>query len=460
MFRFVNNEILFTAFEVFSVTAVNCFIKFFLRIIIEYLAIFVPFILTVTVCNAFASIITPVLFTLSVIIFTVCLCSVSNYSWNPSLPAVIKSDAFIVPEVNRLYSNLMICVYVAILAVDFRIFPVRFAKTALYGISLMDVGVGCFIAINAGLSPEVRKPMLFDNTRGALKNSFTSCIPLLFMGIQRLVVVKGIDYHQQIIEYGVHWNFFFTLAFTKMFASLLCCFVKRSDLILILAIVTGVIHQIFLICGISSFIQNNDRNGIIAANKEGIFSLPGYVSLYLLFVAIGKYWRRVVLREKNADHISSFVVEMPSVIIFTGLLTILSHVLIEKISRREANLGYICWITTLIIYLALTEHTFSLAVIYLIRLGVLDHNSTLFVGHSIVCAAIAKNPLIIFLIANILTGLVNITFHTMTFDAAGSLLILFVYTFILSVFAVFLYIKNIKLRIPNNINIYNKFVYF
>ena len=41
--------------------------------------------------------------------------------------------------------------------------------------------------------------------------------PLLLLGLLRVVAVKSTDYHEHISEYGVHWNFFFTLVFIQVF---------------------------------------------------------------------------------------------------------------------------------------------------------------------------------------------------------------------------------------------------
>ena len=55
---------------------------------------------------------------------------------------------------TRTYTNLFTAI--AILAVDFSIYPRRFAKTETYGTGLMDIGVGFFMLVHGITAPEAR----------------------------------------------------------------------------------------------------------------------------------------------------------------------------------------------------------------------------------------------------------------------------------------------------------------
>jgi glucosaminylphosphatidylinositol acyltransferase len=73
----------------------------------------------------------------------------------------------------------------------------------------MDAGVGCFV-FSAGL---VAKH--YQRT-SAVMATFRSCIPLLLLGGARVLTTKATDYQEHVSEYGVHWNFFITLAFVQV----------------------------------------------------------------------------------------------------------------------------------------------------------------------------------------------------------------------------------------------------
>ena len=67
----------------------------------------------------------------------------------------------------------------------------------------MDLGVGSFV-FGRGLVNRGKIPSLRSN------------VPLLVIGFIRLALTKGIEYQEHVSEYGVHWNFFFTLAAVEL----------------------------------------------------------------------------------------------------------------------------------------------------------------------------------------------------------------------------------------------------
>jgi phosphatidylinositol glycan class W len=104
----------------------------------------------------------------------------------------------------------------------------------------MDIGVGSFIFAQ-GLM-QARKPLadawsLFVQQ---FRQTVIHCVPLFALGIIRLIAVKGSNYQEHASEYGIHWNFFFTLAFLP---SIVLClrfiFAWLNDIALGAIIVSG-----------------------------------------------------------------------------------------------------------------------------------------------------------------------------------------------------------------------------
>ena len=165
---------------------------------------------------------------------------VKTTSWN--LSKTLNSAA---PEKQPFIGNFRAYVLIAtatgILAVDFAIFPRRFAKAETYGAGLMDVGVGAFIISNSIVAPEargvdIRKEGFFK----AVLKSFQSALPLLILGCCRFAAVKSTDYQEHVSEYGTHWNFFFTLfvvrvsAFERLLSFMKCTAKLMNQLHLII----------------------------------------------------------------------------------------------------------------------------------------------------------------------------------------------------------------------------------
>jgi len=118
-------------------------------------------------------------------------------------------------------AHMMMMTVICILAVDFPIFPRVLGKCEDFGTSLMDVGVGSFvfslgIVSSKSFSAKNSTPWI-KTCIGALRNA----APVLILGFIRLLMVKGVEYPEHLTEYGVHWNFFFTLGLIPALCSML-----------------------------------------------------------------------------------------------------------------------------------------------------------------------------------------------------------------------------------------------
>lgn len=128
-------------------------------------------------------------------------------------------------SVNTFRSSVFLITGVTILAIDFDIFPLKHLKRKTYGIALMDLGVGLFIVChsfrlirnNEHVSSE-RNQYLIDLKKLPIKiyHSLKTNSLLLIIGFTRLALIKITNYKVSVNEYGVHWNFFFSIFFVKV----------------------------------------------------------------------------------------------------------------------------------------------------------------------------------------------------------------------------------------------------
>ena len=138
-------------------------------------------------------------------------------AWNRALSSPYARR---LPFITLFRTYITLFTAIAILAVDFAIFPRRLAKAETYGSGLMDIGVGAFMMAHGVTAPESRcqsnKRLSPRSYVKLLLTTLRGILPLLVIGILRLMVVKSTDYQEHVTEYGVHWNFFFTIAFVRV----------------------------------------------------------------------------------------------------------------------------------------------------------------------------------------------------------------------------------------------------
>ncbi|KAK3822051.1 MAG: GWT1-domain-containing protein [Linnemannia elongata] len=342
-------------------------------------------------------------------------------------------------------AGMMILTCIAILAVDFPIFPRRFGKVEVYGTSLMDLGVGSFVFSSGVVSARgyLKKETLPFAKQMVI--ALRTSIPLLVLGLGRYISTKGVDYQEHVTEYGMHWNFFFTLGFLPIFVTFfrsLANYVRFS----ILGTGVALAYQYFLSYGgLEEYIQHAPRVDIVSMNKEGIFSFAGYLAIFLVGVDVGLYvlpndpyffMRRNSNKKKAKKGKLAMVLLSLFFLLCMGFITSYG-ILHVPVSRQMANLSYFFWVITFntgyILCFLLAEIAITInepSALAIARAQAKANLSTASTGSSkkrVVAAtvqlpplscpplleAVNKNGLAVFLVANVMTGLVNMTVKTL-----------------------------------------------
>ncbi|SCZ92518.1 BZ3500_MvSof-1268-A1-R1_Chr5-2g07936 [Microbotryum saponariae] len=379
------------------------------------------------------------------------------------------------PFVTVYRAHMMLMTVICILAVDFPIFPRSFAKAETYGTSIvsslslsplpffhdvfwpksnsyftyekMDLGVGSFVFSLGLISalPILRQKQTESSVLHEILKSIQHSAGLLALGMVRVVMVKGVDYPEHVTEYGVHWNFFFTMAILPVFGAGLERLVPIIGFTLMALIVTAV-HQLILSrTSLTSWVLTAARVSLVSQNKEGLVSLPGYLAIYLLGLGTGlyvlppdPYFYHVMtttadshasegvqrkLAEKKEKVWRSKPDKLASVLGSYAIIWSTLFVLVRwsgiEVSRRLANLPYVLWVAA-----------FNTAFLFLylcVHLWASKSPTTRSSSAPRIFEAINKNGLLVFLVANLLTGLVNVSIESMYTGTMIAMLSLIVY---------------------------------
>ena len=337
------------------------------------------------------------------------------------------------PYMDAMRSALIILTAVAILAVDFVVFPRRFAKTESFGISLMDVGVGLFVAIAGMSSPLSRSHIAGYSRRSSIIQGMS---PLLILWGVRLVSVKASSYQEHVSEYGVHWNFFLTLALLQGLSSLLLTLRLPTFGLAILAIAwLGWYQSMLTVWHWQEWVVGSvGRETLFTANREGIFSLSGFAVLYLLAVLLIRFVNRRGSETAAVEHRKRLLVLWIFALLLCIGVILVCNTESENwlsVSRRLANSPYVLY--------TLALFALQLVCFFTIDVTVLPTVSPLL-------QAVNFNGLAAFLLANLLTGLVNFSIQTLYVAPFPAFLILAAYLAALSAILQWCYYRKVSLK--------------
>lgn len=342
--------------------------------------------------------------------------------------------------VSRVFVNVITAI--SILAVDFPIFPRRYAKTETYGTGIMDFGVGAYIFANALVCPEARLRSNAGSKANNVRKQLKSVWPLVVLGILRLASIKMTGYPEHVTEYGLHWNFFFTLALVRVAASLVFAVFPASCSWILAILIAGFYQLALESSGLKAFIfHSTDRHSsFLHANREGVFSVSGYVAIYMAGVQVGIYLMQP--RTRVGQWLQAiFKLLLGSFVLYVALY--LCQTLLEPVSRRLANLPFCLW-------------SVAQSLLFISSLGIADivlmfsrrmldcqslpsswnlsvtraaSNNKPDETERCLVRAISRNQLFFFLLANILTGLTNSIVDTLSSSSVFSVCVLLMYMF-------------------------------
>lgn len=365
------------------------------------------------------------------------------------------------PFVTHYKGAMMVVTCVCILAVDFPIFPRRFAKTESLGTSLMDLGVGSFV-FAAGVVAARRHLKGEDDSAPKtpflhqIKDSLRHSLPLLVLGFIRLYTVKGLNYAEHVTEYGVHWNFFFTLALIAPFVAILRPVLQLVPSFAVIGYAITVVQQVlFTYTGLLTWAITAERVDWLSKNREGLVSLPGYLAIFLCGLGIGSsilrrdqspagpessndQWLASMFGgEEKAERVKSSQRRWAIFTLakWTAIWCIVYYFTTGfygprlVVSRRLGNMPYVVWVNAfncgqLLLFCAIETVLFP--GLYLSSKKATEQ-IMITRATSKVLGAFNRNGLAIFLVANLLTGLVNMSVKTIVMDHVSAMAILVAY---------------------------------
>jgi len=337
-------------------------------------------------------------------------------------------------------STICFLTFIAILAVDFQVFPRKYAKTETYGYGLMDLGAGSFCISGGFVSRFARR--MEDGGATALKKVMVHSIPLLAMGLLRLLTTKGLEYQEHVSEYGVHWNFFFTLSVVGLFSAYFRSILRMKNPLWWIWTLLGY-QYVLSENGIQYYVENasrqcevdGDGENIIweyfckffAANREGILGCVGYLVLHLSSEDIARFclWGR----QQRTQGIRLALVAAVSWIVHYILVSWLEI----PVSRRSTNASFVVW--------SIAHNATILFCIWLVfHIGTLRHSTWKreLEENPPIFAAVNRHSLLVFILANLMTGLVNLSMDTLNATHAQAITVIFLYLCAVGVVAMLL----------------------
>ncbi|UKK01475.2 hypothetical protein MACK_002289 [Theileria orientalis] len=308
--------------------------------------------------------------------------------------------------VNFAKGTLIVAIVIVILGVDNINFNQFMRKTNYDGFSAMDIGAGFFVT-QTGSSTALSKRK--KNVWIILKKN----IIILAIAIIRTISIALLGYGVDEREYGTHWNFFYTLAITRIVLDLIHTYCHKYVVRALPFVIVIVYELILILTGAVKKLPGLPRSNIIYANREGLLSIPNSISGALFVLLITKI---AVSYYKEGKKFRSVLTYMFCSLSFFFLANILYFAKLKS-CRSLNNMRYLFYVMFL--------YNFALGSMVMFEILYPRYKENQIID------SVGKYPLMIYLIANVMTGCVNMIFKPYLYPLTYFVLILVVYSYIL-----------------------------
>jgi phosphatidylinositol glycan class W len=225
-----------------------------------------------------------------------------------------------------------------------------------------------------------------------------------------------------------------------------------------LSLLVGITYQILLeTTNLKAYVLTAPRTDLISMNREGIFSFIGYLAIFLAGQDTGMFVipRNIPPRSTASPGAQRNTLLMTMAVwggVWTGLYLLSTNYHYGfglTVSRRLANLPYVLWVvafnTLQLLGFAIVDTVFFPA--FYNAQDAKTEKEAYEKATSRVIRAYNRNGLAVFLLANLLTGLVNMTFRTLDASPAATIGILVAYMSTVTGVALALDAYNINIKL-------------
>ncbi|CRG93734.1 GPI-anchored wall transfer protein 1, putative [Plasmodium gallinaceum] len=379
----------------------------------------------------------------------------------------------------------MCATYMCIFAVDFFFFPKHFAKSAYYGNTLMDIGIGTCIISSAYSFKKTKFEYIRDHKKIIeLKN-----IILFILGISRLIAIRIFNYKYNLTEYGVDWNFFLTLFSTFVISNFFFVILKKIRNIFVFSCISIFLYELFIYYfNIHDYLLlESERTNIFSSNKEGLFNIIGSVNLFLFSFIIGQYILNDTIPEsvdeskcniykgeekKKQLNLENTKKENIQFKYYHPFLYTIFNLLNNIYSFKKKYYNIYFNIKLFLMSFLFYSFHFILNSFEIYSVRILCNANYIFITSSVCLFAIAMGYLLeillienmninildklnsitleIFLFCNILVGIFNIFLKPLLYPLIFGIIILILYTYLFMIFTYYLPLYPKKKKIMNN----------